>query len=147
MLYTTKQQIKQTMELTSSQLINAASVASSCTAVEPTNISSDQVKDMLLGYIAQKSYMLPKHFEQGYATASPLRSTEEVIMSVQSNLRKHLINRASKDENSYHQQALLINKIFENIENLMQLMIANGVTCESNELVVFLIGNLLKSIA
>lgn len=135
------------MQLTSNELQNATPVASSFTETTPLTITNDQVKNMLLGYLAQKSYNLPKHFEQGYAMAIPLKNTEDVLTEMQSNLRKHLINRASKNEETYHQQALIINKIFENIENLLSLLTASGVRCDSTELVVSLLGNLLKTIA
>lgn len=134
------------MELTSNELLNATTVPSSITAVTPITITNNQVKDVLLGYLAQKDYTLPKHFEQGYAMASSVKSFEEAITSFQSNLRKHLINQSIKNEHTYH-HAQIINKIFENIQNLMELMIVNGIKYESPELIVSLIGNLLKSLA
>lgn len=135
------------MDPTSNELINAAVVPSSVTAVTPTVITNAQVKDVLLGYLAQKDYTLPKHFEQGYAMASPVRSFEETITGLQVGLRRHLINQAIKNEETYHHQAQIINKVFENIQNLMELLTIHGVKCESTELAVSLIGNLLKSLA
>lgn len=135
------------MEITSKELANATLVPSSFTEPAPVTITADQVKDILIGFLAQKSYYLPKHLEQGFAMATPLNTTEDVLTCLQSNIRKHLVNRATKNEETYHQQALIINKIFENIDNLMSLLVTSGVKCESNELVASLIGNLLKSIA
>ena len=134
------------MDLTSNELINASIVQSSITVPETSSITNVQVREFILSYLAQRDYTLPKHFEQGYSMASPVKSFEEAITSLQFNLRKHLLNRAAKDEATYHQQALIINKVFENINNLMELLMLNGVKYECNELVVSLIGNLLKSL-
>ena len=134
------------MDLTSNEIVNASVVPSSITASETSSITNTQVREVILGYLAQRDYTLPKHFEQGYSMASPVKSFEEAITSLQFNLRKHLLNRASKDESTYHHQALIINKVFENISNLMEVLMLNGVKYECNELIVSLIGNLLKSL-
>lgn len=134
------------MELTSNELLNAAVVPSSTTAVAPNIITNAQVKDTILAYLAQRDYTLPKYFEQGYANASPAASFEEAMRALQSNLRKHLINRAAKDEHTYHQHAQIINHIFDNIQNLMDLLMLSGVKYECNALIVSLIGNMLKSL-
>lgn len=135
-----------TTQPTSNEIINAASVPSSITAVEHTSITNQQVRDIILGFLAQKDYTLPKHFERGYALAAPVTSFEEAIKSIQSSIRAHLIDRASKNEASYAQQVVVINKIFSNIENLMDLLVVNGVTTERNEMLVFILGNMLKCI-
>jgi len=101
---------------------------------------------LILSYLAQKDYTLPKYFERGYALSAPTRSFEETITTIQSNIRSHLIDKAAKNEQTYAQQALIIDKIFANVQNLMELLVSNGVIFERNELVVSLIGNLLKSL-
>lgn len=134
------------METLAKHLATAATVPSSPTAVGQTTTSNQQVRDLILSYLAQKDYTLPKYFERGYALSAPTKSFEETIQAIQSNIRSHLIDRAAKNEETYAHQALIINKVFANVQNLMELLISNGVIFEKNELVVSLIGNLLKSL-
>lgn len=134
------------MEITSNELINAVNVPSSITAADTRTITEQQIKDMLLSYLAQKDYTLPKFFERSHAMTSPAASFGDVVTSLHTSLRGYLMDVAVKNSDTYTNHALIINKIFENIKNLVEILAVNKITYDRNELVVTLLGNLLKSL-
>ena len=134
------------MEFKSEQLINASAVPPDSITAESPAVTEQHIKEQIVEFFGRKNFTLIKSFEHELALASTAINTTELLCSVLKCMRNHFISLYSSEETNYTQHVAIINKIFDSITNLVELINTSNIKSDKNKLAASLLGNIIKHI-
>jgi hypothetical protein len=134
------------MDLKSKELINANPVPSSTIAVESPVVTEQHIREHIVEYFGRKNFMLIKSFEHEMSMTSMAINTNDLLCSVLKCARNHFISLYSAEETNYNQHVATINKIFDTMINLVELINTSNIKSDKNKLAASLLGNIIKHI-
>jgi hypothetical protein len=134
------------MELKSEELINANTVPSSSIVSEQAVVTEQHIKDQLIEFFGRKNFVLIKSFEHEMSMTSTAINTAELLSSVLKCMRTHFLSLHINEETNYNQHVSTINKIFDVIVDLVELLNVSNIKSDKNKLAAALLGNIIKHI-
>lgn len=134
------------MEFKSQELQSIESRSADILSNPARLITHDQLKSSIEEYFVCKDYSLLKHFTQGHALGVPAATSEDVMISMIKCVRAHFANQIRSDEANYHERLIIIDKIFDSIKNLIDVIAIHNIKVNKTELLATMIGNMLKSL-
>ena len=134
------------MELKSEELINANAVPSSSIVSELAVVTEQHIKDQLIEFFGRKNFVLIKSFEHEMSMTSTAINTTELLSSVLKCMRTHFLSLYTNEETNYNQHVSTINKIFDVMVDLVELLNVSNVKSDKSKLAASLLGNIIKHI-
>ena len=134
------------MDLKSEELINASPVPSSSIVAEPPVVTEQHIKEQIVEFFGRKNFQLIKSFEHEMSMTSAAVSTNELMTSMLKCMRAHFLSLYSAEETNYNQYVATINKIFDTMTNLVELISTSNIKSDKNKLAASLLGNIIKHI-
>ena len=134
------------MEFKSEQLINASAVPPDSITAESPAVTEQHIKEQIVEFFGRKNFTLIKSFEQELALTGAAINTTELMSSVLKCMRNHFISLYSSEETNYTLHVAIINKIFDSITNLVELINTSNIKSDKNKLAASLLGNIIKHI-
>lgn len=134
------------MEFKSDQLINANAVPPDSITAESATITEQHIKEQIVEFFGRKNFTLIKSFEHELALTSTAINTTELMNSVLKCARNHFISLCTAEEPNYTQHVAIINKIFDSLSNLVELINTSNIKSDKNKLAASLLGNIIKHI-
>jgi hypothetical protein len=134
------------MDLKSEELINANAVPSSSIVAETTIVTDEHIKEQIVEFFGRKNFTLIKLFEHEMSMTSAAVSTTELLCSVLKCMRTHFLSLYSNEETNYTQHVATINKIFDTMVNLVELISTSNIKSDKSKLAASLLGNIIKHI-
>jgi hypothetical protein len=134
------------MDLKSEELINASQVLASSIDTEQPVVTEQHIRQHIVEYFGRKNFMLIKSFEHELSMTGAAVNTTELLSSVLKCARNHFISLYSAEETNYTQHVATINKIFDTMINLVELINTSNIKSDKNKLAASLLGNIIKHI-
>jgi hypothetical protein len=134
------------MDLKSEELINASTVPPDSIAVESPAVTEQHIKEQIVQFFGRKNFTLIKSFEHEMSMTNTAINTTELLCSVLKCMRAHFLSLHSNEETNYYQHVAIINKIFDTMINLVELINSSNIKSDKNKLAASLLGNIIKHI-
>ena len=134
------------MEFKSEQLINASLVPADSITTESPAVTEQHIKEQIVEFFGRRNFTLIKSFEHELSMTNTAINTTELMSSVLKCARNHFISLYSSEETNYTQHVAIINKIFDSIINLVELINTNNIKSDKSKLAASLLGNIIKHI-
>jgi hypothetical protein len=134
------------MEFKSEQLLNASAVSPDSITAESSTVTEQHIKEQIVEFFGRKNFTLIKSFEHEMSMTNTAINTTELLCSVLKCIRVHFLSLHSNEETSYYQHVAVINKIFDTMINLVELINTSNIKSDKNKLAASLLGNIIKHI-
>lgn len=125
----------------SQELLNAKESPSSLTDTPSINIDINSIKEQLKKYILIKDINSIKSYDYGYLNTINTNSSGDSLKNLIKSIRDFYISSYKEDDT----KVLLIKKLFDNILNILDCVIINGIDLKSTEINALILGFLNKN--
>ena len=126
--------------------MNASPVPADSITTESPAVTEQHIKEQIVEFFGRRNFTLIKSFEHELSMTSTAINTTELMGSVLKCARNHFISLYSSEETNYTQHVAIINKIFDSIINLVELINTSNIKSDKNKLAASLLGNIIKHI-
>jgi acetolactate synthase small subunit len=134
------------MEFKSEELINASMVPPDTITADAPAVTEQHIKQQIVDFFGRKNFTLIKSFEHEMLLTNSALNTNELLCSVLKCMRNHFISLYDSTETTYTQHVAIINKVFDNIISLVELINTINIKSDKNKLAASLLGNIIKHI-
>lgn len=134
------------MEFKSEELINASMVPPDTITADAPVVTEQHIKQQIVEFFGRKNFTLIKSFEHEMSMTNAALNTNELLCSVLKCTRNHFISLYDSTETTYTQHVSIINKVFDNIISLVELINTINIKSDKNKLAASLLGNIIKHI-
>ena len=134
------------MEFKSEELINASMVPPNATTTQTPVVTEQHIMQQIVEFFGRKNFTLIKSFEHEMSMTNAALNTNELLCSVLKCMRNHFISLYDSSETTYTQHVAIINKVFDNIISLVELINTINIKSDKNKLAASLLGNIIKHI-
>jgi hypothetical protein len=132
------------MEFKSEELINASMVPPDSITTQSPVVTEQHIMQQIVEFFGRKNFTLIKSFEHEMLMTSAAHNTNELLCSVLKCARNHFISLYDSSETTYTQHVAVINKVFDNIISLVELINTINIKSDKNKLAASLLGNIIK---
>lgn len=130
-------------QFNSSELKNATEVKSSITALDLDPLDASALKDQIKQLLARKNYKLITAFEHSTLSISPCTNERQLFKALFEVLRNQLTRNIDQ---SNADQLLLINKTFESILCMLDIMAIQKINLDKDIVIASFLGILIKNL-
>ena len=134
------------MEFKSEELINASMVPPNAITTQTPVVTEQHIMQQIVEFFGRKNFTLIKSFEHEMLMTNAALNTNELLCSVLKCMRNHFISLYDSTETTYTQHVAVINKVFDNIISLVELINTINIKSDKNKLAAALLGNIIKHI-
>lgn len=134
------------MEFKSEELINASMVPPNSITTQTPVVTEQHIMQQIVEFFGRKNFTLIKSFEHEMSMTNAALNTNELLCSVLKCMRNHFISLYDSSETTYTQHVAIINKVFDNIISLVELINTINIKSDKNKLAASLLGNIIKHI-
>lgn len=134
------------MEFKSQELQNAEVKPADNIHTSAVQMTVEQVRQAVERYLISKDYNLVKHFNQSLAMPAAAITSEDVIYNIIRSIRSQYTSQVRADDVNFHERLIMIDKIFDAIKGLVDILAIHNIKVSRNEIVASMIGNMLKSL-
>lgn len=134
------------MEFKSEELINASMVPPNSITTKTPVVTEQHIMQQIVDYFGRKNFTLIKSFEHELLMTNAAINTHDLLCSMLRCARNHFISLYDSSETNYTQHVAIINKVFDGIINLVELINTTNIKSDKNKLAAAMLGNIIKHI-